>query len=79
MENKKGENIVVNLKQMMKMEVEKEPILGSAENEKRISFWSMLKQEKHMENDKGSEKGDHPEKQQEKHLQKTASREAERC
>jgi len=43
MENKKGEKVVVKLEPMIKMEVEKEPTLGSVEKEKRISFWNRLK------------------------------------
>ena len=35
MENKKGENIVVNLEPMVKMEVEMEPTLESVEKEKK--------------------------------------------
>jgi len=43
MENKKGEKVVVKLEPMIKMEVEKEPTLGSVEKEKRINFWNRLK------------------------------------
>jgi len=71
--NKRGENVAVKLEPMIKMEVEKDPTLGTVEKEKMNKLLEHVENSKlQIENNKENEKGDILEQQQQEKRHKNS-------